>query len=70
MASKKQIGAIIKLEGEQTFKASIQNCKANIGALRADLKNIQSTYSGNANSLEALSAMQRYRRYLRHRLTT
>lgn len=58
MASKKQIGAIIKLEGEQTFKASIQNCKANIGALRADLKNIQSTYSGNANSLEALSAMQ------------
>lgn len=58
MASKKQIGAIIKLEGEQTFKASIQNCKANISALKAELKNIQSAYSGNANSLEALSAMQ------------
>ena len=58
MASKKQIGAIIKLEGEQTFKASIQNCKTNISALKAELKNIQSTYSGNANSLEALSAMQ------------
>lgn len=58
MASKKQIGAIIKLDGEQQFKASMQNCKTYIAAMKSELKNIQSTYKGNANSLEALSAMQ------------
>ena len=55
---KSQIGAIIKLDGEASFKASIQNCKSSISAMKAELKNIQSNYKGNANSLEALTEMQ------------
>lgn len=55
---KSQIGAIIKLDGEASFKASIQNCKTSISAMKAELKNIQSNYRGNANSLEALTEMQ------------
>lgn len=55
---KSQIGAIIKLDGEASFKASIQNCKTSISAMKAELKTIQSNYKGNANSLEALTAMQ------------
>ena len=55
---KSQIGAIIKLGGEASFKASIQNCKSSISAMKAELKTIQSNYKGNANSLEALTEMQ------------
>lgn len=55
---KRQIGAIIKLDGEASFKASIQNCKTSISAMKAELKTIQSNYKGNANSLEALTEMQ------------
>lgn len=55
---KNQIGAIIKLDGEASFKASIQNCKTSISAMKAELKTIQSNYKGNANSLEALTEMQ------------
>ena len=58
MASKRQIGAIIKLDGENTFRVAVQNCKGSISALKSELKNIQSSYAGNANSLEALSAVQ------------
>lgn len=58
MASKRQIGAIIKLDGEHTFKIAVQNCRGSISALKSELKNIQSSYAGNANSLEALSAVQ------------
>ena len=55
---KRQIGALIKLDGEASFKASIQNCKTSISAMKAELKNIQANYKGNANSLEALTEMQ------------
>lgn len=55
---KSQIGALIKLDGEASFKASIQNCKTSISAMKAELKNIQANYKGNANSLEALTEMQ------------
>lgn len=55
---KSQIGAIIKLDGEASFKASIQNCKSSISAMKAELKTIQANYKGNANSLEALTEMQ------------
>lgn len=58
MASKRQIGAIIKLDGEQTFRASIQNCKSGLAAMKAELQTTQASYQGNANSLEALSAVQ------------
>lgn len=54
---KSQIGAIIKLD-DKAFKASIQNCKTSISAMKAELKNMQSHYKGNANSLEALTEMQ------------
>lgn len=55
---KSQIGAIIKLDGEASFKASIQNCKSSISAMKAELKTIQANYKGNANGLEALTEMQ------------
>lgn len=55
---KRQIGAIIKLDGEASFKASIQNCKTSISAMKAELKTIQANYKGNANGLEALTEMQ------------
>lgn len=55
---KSQIGAIIKLDGEASFKASIQNCKTSISAMKAELKTIQANYKGNANGLEALTEMQ------------
>ena len=58
MASKRQIGAIIKLDGESTFRASIQNCKSGLAAMKAELQATQASYQGNANSLEALSAVQ------------
>lgn len=54
---KSQIGAIIKLD-DKAFKASIQNCKTSISAMKAELKTIQANYKGNANSLEALTEMQ------------
>lgn len=58
MAGRRQIGAIIKLEGEQQFKSSITSCKTSISSMKASLKQIQASYSGNANGLEALSAVQ------------
>ena len=58
MAGRRQIGAIIKLDGEQQFKASITSCKTSISSMKASLKQIQASYSGNANGLEALSAVQ------------
>lgn len=58
MAKKRAIGAIIKLDGESTFKASVSSCKSALGAMKAELVNIQAKYAGNANSLEALSAVQ------------
>lgn len=58
MAGRRQIGALIKLDGEQQFKAGITSCKTSISSLKSSLKQIQASYSGNANSLEALSAVQ------------
>ena len=58
MAGRRQIGAIIKLDGEQQFKAGITSCKTSLSSLKSSLKQIQASYSGNANSLEALSAVQ------------
>lgn len=58
MASKRQIGALIRLDGEQSFRASIQNCKSGLAAMQTELQATQASYQGNANSLEALSAVQ------------
>lgn len=58
MAGRRQIGTLIKLDGEQQFKAGITSCRTSISAMKSSLKQIQASYSGNANSLEALSAVQ------------
>lgn len=58
MAKRSTIGALISLDGEQTFKASVQNCKQNINALKSEIKGIQASYAGQANSLDALTEMQ------------
>lgn len=58
MAGRRQIGAIIKLEGEQQFKSAITSCRTSLSAMKSSLKQIQASYSGNANGLEALSAVQ------------
>ena len=58
MAGRRQIGAIIKLDGEQQFKSAITSCRTSLSAMKSSLKQIQASYSGNANSLEALSAVQ------------
>lgn len=59
MATKKRaIGAIIKLDGESSFRNSIQNCKNSVSAMRAEMNNIIKSYDGSANSLQALTEMQ------------
>lgn len=59
MATKKRaIGAIIKLDGESSFRNSIQNCKNSVSAMKSELNNIIKSYDGSANSLQALTEMQ------------
>lgn len=59
MATKKRaIGAIIKLDGESSFRNSIQNCKNSVSAMKSELNNIIKSYDGSANSLQALTEIQ------------
>ena len=58
MAKRTAIGTIIKLDGESTFRASIQNCKNSISAMKSEIQTITKEYEGNANSLEALGKIQ------------
>lgn len=59
MATKKRaIGAIIKLDGESSFRNSIQNCKNSVSAMKSEMNNIIKSYDGSANSLQALTEMQ------------
>lgn len=58
MAKRTAIGTIIKLDGESTFRASIQNCKNSISAMKSEIQTITKQYEGNANSLEALGKIQ------------
>lgn len=58
MAKRTAIGAIIKLDGEGVFRNSIQNCKNSVSAMKSELQTIIKSYEGNANSIEALSAVQ------------
>lgn len=57
MAKRTAIGAIIKLDGESSFRASMQNCKNSISAMKSEIQTITRQYEGNANSLEALGKM-------------
>ena len=59
MSKKTAIGAIIKLDGESAFRASIQNCKNSISAMKSEIQTITKQYEGNANSLEALGEIQK-----------
>lgn len=59
MATKRtKIGALIAIDGEQSFKASISRCKASVAAMKSELDGLNSKYKGNANSMEALAAVQ------------
>ena len=59
MASKRStIGAIIKLDGESSFRNSISNCKNAVSAMKSELSNIIKSYDGSANSLQALTEVQ------------
>ena len=59
MATKRRaIGAIIKLDGESSFRNSIQNCKNSVSAMKSEMNNIIKSYDGSANSLQALTEMQ------------
>lgn len=52
------IGAIIRLDGEQEYKSASTNIRKEVSALRAEMKLADETYRGQANSLEALSKKQ------------
>lgn len=58
MSKRTAIGAIIKLDGESAFRASMQNCKNSISAMKSEIQTITKQYEGNANSLEALGEIQ------------
>lgn len=59
MANKRStIGAIIKLDGESSFRNSISNCKNAVSAMKSELSNIIKSYDGSANSLQALTEVQ------------
>ena len=52
------IGAIIRLDGEAEFKSAINGIKKEVSAERAELKLLNETYKGQANTLEALTKKQ------------
>lgn len=52
------IGAIIRLDGETEFKSAINGIKKEVSAERAELKLLNETYKGQANTLEALTKKQ------------
>lgn len=54
-----EIGAIIKLDGEQQFKAAVSAVNSNIRGLNADMRKLKEEYAGNENSLEALRKKQK-----------
>lgn len=59
MANKRStIGAIIKLDGESSFRNSISNCRNSLSAMKAEMSNIIKSYDGSANSLQALTEVQ------------
>lgn len=54
-----EIGAIIKLDGEQQFKSAVSAVNSNIRGLNADMRKLKEEYAGNENSLEALRKKQK-----------
>lgn len=57
MANKK-IGIILAADGEREFTQALSNAKKESALLNAELKNLNTEYKGNANSLEYLSKKQ------------
>lgn len=57
MAGKK-IGIILAADGEREFTQALSNAKKESALLNAELKNLNTEYEGNANSLEYLSKKQ------------
>ena len=56
MAGKNEIGAKIVLDGEKQFKTAISDINKSLTMMSSEMKKVDETYKGNANSLEALSA--------------
>lgn len=58
MPGSKTISLKIALSGEKEFRAAMQAAKKESGLLNTELKNLESKYKDNANTLEALRARQ------------
>ena len=58
MAKSKRIGAIITLDGAAEFQKNARDCAAAVSSLNADMKRINATYTGQENSIAALTEKQ------------
>ena len=58
MPGTKTISLKIALSGEKEFRAAMQAAKKEAGLLNSELKNLETKFDGNANSMEALRAKQ------------
>lgn len=54
MAAKK-IGALITLDGEKEFKQNVTSCNKSLSALRSEMKLVEASCDGQANTLESLT---------------
>ena len=52
------IGATIKLDGEAKFKSAVSGCTKDLSLLKSETKLITTEFSGEANSLAALTKKQ------------
>lgn len=57
MAGKK-IGLVLALDGESEYTQALRNAKKETNLFKTEIKNLSQEFSGNANSMEALSAKQ------------
>lgn len=51
----RRIGAIIALDGEKEFKASVTACNKSLSTMKSEMKLVSAQTAGNANTLESLS---------------
>lgn len=54
----KKIGLVLALDGEQKFTQAMKNAKSEVSLMRTELKNAESAFEGNANSMQALTTKQ------------
>lgn len=56
MSSKKEIGAVIKLDGEQDFRRGVANAAKELKNLDSESRLVEEQFKGQKNTLEALRA--------------